>query len=269
MSFARRFLARPSRKIKLDDWKTDETAGLTKARATKLLKQNVDRLAELQYLLYAENKHALLVVFQAMDAGGKDGTIRNVFKGVDPHGIKVTSFKAPTPEELEYDFLWHIHKAIPHRGEIGVFNRSHYEDVLVARVRDLVPKKVWSKRYDQINRFEQTLAENRIVILKFFLHISKAEQQQRLEARLRNPKKNWKFNPADFEERKHWDDYVKAYEAVPSRCSAKWAPWFIVPADRKWFRNVVVSQIIADTLEGLRMKFPKANFEPSKVVLKD
>ena len=204
-----------------------------------------------------------------MDAGGKDGTIRNVFRGVDPHGIKVTSFKAPTHEELEHDFLWRIHRAVPQRGDIGVFNRSHYEDVLVARVRNLVPKEVWSRRFEQINRFEQTLAENGVVILKFFLHVSKAEQKERLEARLHDPKKNWKFNPADFEERRHWDDYQRAYAEAIHRCNAPWAPWFIVPADRKWLRNVVLSQVIVDTLEGLRMKFPKTTFDLSKEALTD
>jgi PPK2 family polyphosphate:nucleotide phosphotransferase len=263
--FSERFLVKPGHKAKVHAIDPDSTAGFTKPVAERLLKESTEKLIRLQYLLYAENKHALLIIIQAMDAGGKDGTIRRVFAGVDPHGINVTSFKAPTFEELEHDFLWRIHKAVPMRGKIGVFNRSQYEDILVARVRTLVSKAVWSRRYKQINRFEQSLAESGVVILKFFLHISKDEQKERLEARLHDPKKNWKVNPADFEERKYWDDYMEAYEDAINRCNAEWAPWFIIPANKKWFRNLIVSEIITETLDGLKMKFPPPMYDLSKI----
>ena len=266
MKFSKRFVVKPSGKMKLSEWDPDETAGFdSKKAARSLTAKNLKRLAELQYLLYAESKRALLVVLQAMDAGGKDGTIRHVMGPMNPQSCRVTSFKAPTEEELAHDFLWRIHKAVPRKGEIGIFNRSHYEDVLVVRVHDLVPRSVWSKRYAQINDFEKMLANNGVHILKFYLHISRDEQLERFRARLAEPDKHWKANPKDFDERKYWDDYMRAFEAALSRCSTPHAAWFIIPANRKWFRNLAVSEILVETLESLDMKFPKPAFDVSQL----
>jgi PPK2 family polyphosphate:nucleotide phosphotransferase len=258
MNFRKSFIVKPGQKVRLSRFDPADTNGFDdKAAAAGLLQRNIERLAKLQDRLYAEHRHALLIVLQAMDAGGKDGTVRHVMSGVNPQGCRVTSFKAPTAEELAHDFLWRIHQAVPDKGEIGIFNRSHYEDVLIVRVHDLVPKSVWSARYAQINHFEQTLAASGVTILKFFLHISRAEQRDRLEARLHDPDKNWKMNPADLVERKRWDDYTIAYEDALSRCSTDWAPWFIIPANKKWFRNVAVSGIIVAALERLDPQYPK------------
>ena len=268
MTMSERLVVTPKERVDLSQHDPDFTAGLkSKKDARKRLKANTDRLAELQYLLYAEGRHAVLVVLQAMDAGGKDGTIRHVMSGVNPQGCRVTSFKKPTPQELAHDFLWRIHKAVPARGEIGIFNRSHYEDVLVVRVHGLVPKAVWSRRYRQINAFERILADNGVTLLKFFLHIGKAEQRQRLQDRIDTPEKHWKVNPADLDERKLWDDYMRAYEDALSRCSTAYAPWFIIPANRKWFRNLAVSEILVETLEGLDMEFPPPMCDVSKLVV--
>ena len=222
-------------------------------RATAADVAEIDRL---QDILYAQAKHAVLVVLQGMDTSGKDGTIRKVFGPIDPLGAIATSFKRPTPNELAHDFLWRIHRAVPPSGEIGIFNRSHYEDVLVARVHNLVPRDRIEARYDQINAFERHLAENDVTILKSYLHISKKEQKARLRARLDDPTKRWKFNPHDLAEREHWDDYVTAYRIALGRCSTEWAPWFIVPADRKWYRNAVVARIVRSTLEALDLTYP-------------
>jgi PPK2 family polyphosphate:nucleotide phosphotransferase len=223
------------------------------------------RLEELQELLHAEHKHKVLIVLQAMDTGGKDGTIRHVFEGVNPQGVRVASFKKPTPEELGHDFLWRVHKQVPGRGEIVIYNRSHYEDVLVVRVHDLAPKGVWSKRYDHINDFERMLVDEGTTILKFFLHIDLDEQKERLQARLDEPNKRWKFNPADLEERKLWPKYVKAYEDAISKTSTDWAPWYVVPANRKWYRNLVVGTVIIEALEDLNMRYPKPEFDPAEI----
>ena len=223
--------------------------------ATRKLNQ---RLEALQEVLYAENKHKVLIVLQAMDTGGKDGTIRHVFDGVNPQGVKVASFKRPTAEELAHDYLWRIHRHTPGRGEIVIFNRSHYEDVLVVRVHNLVPQQVWSRRYDQINAFERQLAQEGATILKFYLHIDKDEQKERLQARLDEPDKRWKFVRGDLAERALWSRYQEAYEAVLSRTSTPWAPWYIIPANRKWYRNLVISQILVDALEALDMHYPQA-----------
>jgi PPK2 family polyphosphate:nucleotide phosphotransferase len=200
-----------------------------------------------------------------MDTSGKDGTIRHVMAGFNPQGTRVVSFRAPSAEELEHDFLWRVHRQVPAKGEVGVFNRSHYEDVLIVRVRNLVPKAVWGKRYDQINAFERLLAENGALILKFFLHISKDEQRQRLQARLDDPKKCWKFKQDDLEQRKYWGAYMRAYEDVLSKTSTEWAPWYVVPADQKWYRNYLVGSILVEALEGLRLEYP--NCELSDVVV--
>lgn len=268
MDFRERFAVEPGKQPKLADRNTRETCGFRKgARAETGFTRNVERLAELQYLLYAESRRALLIILQAMDAGGKDSTIRHVMSAMNPQGCRVTSFKAPSAEEASHDFLWRIHRAVPRRGEVGVFNRSHYEDVLVVRVHDLVPRSVWSRRYRQINDFERLLAENDVVIVKFFLHISREEQRERFQSRLDKAHKNWKVNPADFEERRYWDDYMKAYETALARCNKKWALWYVIPADRKWFRNLAVSSILVDTLEELKMQFPKPICDPSEIVL--
>ena len=247
----------PGQKINLQDISPDDTGKLTsKKKAAKLLAQTTEQMAELQNILYAQSKHALLIVLQAMDAGGKDGTIRNIMSGVNPQGVRVTSFKKPTEEELSHDFLWRIHKAAPSRGMIGIFNRSHYEDVLVVRVHNIVPRSVWETRYEHINNFERLLTDSGVTILKFFLYISKAEQRERFQARLNQPHKRWKFNPADLGERDRWDDYMHAFEDVFARCSTNYAPWYIVPANKKWYRNAVISQKTVETLEGLNLKYP-------------
>src|SRR6516225_7237347 len=214
----------------------------------KPLAEQLKELAKLQNLLYAENRRSMLIILQGMDTSGKDGTIRHVMSGLSPLGVQVKAFKAPTEEELAHDFLWRVHQAVPRAGSIGIFNRSHYEDVLVVRVHDLVPKKTWKARYEQINQFEKMLAKNHVILLKFFLHISKAEQKTRLEARLQDPARYWKFSMHDVEERRHWPGYRKAYEEALTRCSTKLAPWHIVPANHKWYRNLVVAQTVVQAL---------------------
>jgi PPK2 family polyphosphate:nucleotide phosphotransferase len=217
------------------------------------------RLDELQNALYAESKRSLLVVLQARDAGGKDGTIRRVFSSVNPQGCTVTAFKRPTPDELAHDYLWRVHAAVPGQGRIGIFNRSHYEDVLAVRVHQLVPKKVWKKRYGQINDFEQMLSGNGVTILKFYLHISREEQRVRLCERLTDPTKNWKFEAGDLGERDLWNEYTRAYVDVFRKCSTKHAPWYIVPADRKHARDYLVLEKIVSTLEQMDPQYPKAD----------
>ena len=263
-----KLIVKPNTKVSLKKYDPDYSAGFkSKEQAQELLARNQLRLRELQYLLYAHNQYALLIILQGMDAGGKDGTIRHVMYGVNPQACKVTSFKKPSAGELDHDFLWRIHKAVPPKGEFGIFNRSHYEDVLVVRVHNLVPKKVWSRRYKQINDFEQILSTSNVKIIKFFLYISKKEQKERFQKRLDSPNKHWKMNPDDLKERELWDDYIQAYEAVLSKCSTKYAPWFIIPANRKWFRNLAISQIIVETLERMDMKFPKPTFDLKKIVI--
>jgi PPK2 family polyphosphate:nucleotide phosphotransferase len=220
---------------------------------------------ELQEVLSAEAKHSLLVVLQAMDTGGKDGTIRHIFSGVNPQGCRVTAFKVPTPLEAAHDYLWRVHAAVPPRGVIGIFNRSHYEDVLVTRVHRTISDKVARRRFREINDFEQMLTDNGVTILKFFLHISKEEQTERLKARCADKDKHYKINESDFKDRDYWDQYERAYEDALSHTSGKHAPWFIIPADQKWYRNVAVSQILVDTMQGLKMKYPKASFDVSTV----
>ena len=253
----------PGSLAKLDP---NHTFGWEKSAAVaERLEQNTARLAELQLRLFAENKHALLIVLQGMDTSGKDGTVRHVMSGLNPASCRVQSFKVPSAEEARHDYLWRIHQVMPPRGEIGILNRSHYEDVLVVRVRQLVPKEVWKRRYDQINAFEQMLAENGVAILKFFLHIDKTEQRDRLRARLDDPAKRWKFEPGDLDVRQQWDAYQRAYEDVLTRCSTPWAPWFVVPANKKWFRNLAVSEIVRAKLEELHPQFPKPRLDLRKI----
>lgn len=264
--FIKELIVKPGKKVHLSRHDPDDTLGWHKDKKAKAsVEKAMATLDKRQYLLYAEHKRALLIVLQALDAGGKDGTIRHVMSGVNPQGCQVTSFKAPSPEEAAHDFLWRVHKAVPAHGYIGIFNRSHYEDVLVVRVHKLVPKDVWSKRYDQINEFESMLAANGVKILKFFLHISKEEQKKRFLQRIDDPDRRWKISQADFEERKFWDEYVAAYEDALAKCSTEDAPWFIVPANKKWFRNLAVSHIIAETLEDMHMKYPEPTIDISKI----
>jgi PPK2 family polyphosphate:nucleotide phosphotransferase len=255
----------PGEAPKLADKLADRTLGWTRDEADGVLKKNLVQLSDLQYKLYADRRFALLIVLQAIDGGGKDGTVRHVMSAFNPQGCTVTSFKGPSAEELRHDYLWRIHRHVPPRGEVGVFNRSHYEDVLIVRVDNLVPKSVWSKRYDQINAFERMLAENDVSIVKLFLHISKDEQKRRFQGRLEDPRKHWKFEPADLEKRKQWDEYRKAFEAALTRCNTSHAPWYVIPADHKWFRDLAVSQILVQALEALPLKFPEPSYDPTTV----
>lgn len=255
-----RYLVKPGEKIRLDDFDPDTTSGFdgSKEAGKKLIASYTDRLDDLQTLLYAQHEHKVLVIIQAMDTGGKDSTIRHIFSGVNPQGVRVASFKVPTPEEMDHDFLWRVHKQVPGKGEITIFNRSQYEDVLVVRVHSLVPEAVWKGRYEQINHFEKMLAETGTVILKFFLHISKDEQKARLIERRDDPKKRWKFNPGDLKERALWIDYMEAYEDAINRTSTEWAPWIVVPANHNWYRDLIVSHFLVQTLDHLKMTYPQA-----------
>ncbi len=267
MKWSHRYLVKSGTKVNLTKIDPNDTVDMDEKKAAKKhTERNLQRLAELQYRLYAENKRSILIVLQAMDAGGKDGTIRHVMGPLNPASCKVISFKTPNEEEMSHDFLWRIHKVAPATGEIRIFNRSHYEDVLIVRVHNLVPRSVWSKRYEQINDFEKILTANNTHILKFYLHISKDEQLERLKARLDDPTKHWKARAADFEERKFWNKYTKAYETALSRCSTAHAPWFIIPANKKWFRNFAISQILVEHLSRLKMKFPEPEDDISKIV---
>jgi PPK2 family polyphosphate:nucleotide phosphotransferase len=264
----KRFIVRPGEAAGLDGRDPGEAGPIAdKAEGEAETEQNRRELDDAQELLWADNSRALLVVLQGMDTCGKDGTIRHVMTGVSPQGCVVTSFKVPNEEERDHDYLWRVHKAAPRKGEIGVFNRSHYEDVLVVRVHGLVTERVWRARYEEINAFEKHLHENGTRILKFFLHISKGEQKKRLRARLDDPKKNWKFSEGDIEERKLWDEYMEAYEEAITRCSTEWAPWFVIPADRKWFRNLAVSEIITEALKDMNLKWPRPAADLSKIRL--
>jgi len=263
VKLSERLVVKPGARVRLAAHDSRSTVGVKdKAAARRIVQRNIERLSELQQRLYAENRRALLVVLQGMDASGKDGTIRHVMSGVNPMGCRVTAFKVPSTEEADHDFLWRIHRAMPPRGEIGIFNRSHYEDVLVVRVHQLVSKAIWSKRYEQINRFERFLADNGVTILKFFLHISKEEQRRRFDERLKDPAKNWKFSATDVAERRYWDAYMRAYEDALSCCST---PWAVVPSDKKWFRDLAVSQIIVETLEAMDPRYPTPLYAPSSV----
>ena len=254
------YLISSSKKIKLSSIPTKDPDFIKWDKEKTKLKtlELTAKIEELQEKLYAESKHKILVVLQGMDTAGKDGTIRHVFEGVNPSGVKVAPFKKPSDLELSHDYLWRVHQKAPKRGEIVIFNRSHYEDVLVVKVHDLVPKKVWSKRYDHIKNFEQMLVDEGTTILKFFLHISKDEQRERIQERLDRPEKNWKFTMSDIKERKLWDEYQSAYEDVLEKTSTKNSPWHIIPADRKWQRNYFIASLMLETLENLKLEFPKA-----------
>jgi PPK2 family polyphosphate:nucleotide phosphotransferase len=248
----------PDTRVRLRDFSPDDTGGKDKQAAIEETQKLQQRMDELQFQLYAENKRSLLICLQAPDAGGKDGVIRDVITSMNPAGCRVVSFKQPTAEELAHDFLWRIERQAPKRGETVVFNRSQYEDVLIVRVHDLAPKRVWSKRYKEINDFEKRLFdENRTHLLKFFLHISKEEQLKRFKRRLEDPTRQWKISEADYTEREYWNDYQAAYEDALSKCSTEYAPWFVIPSNHKWYRNMVVARIIVETLEKLHVQWPK------------
>jgi PPK2 family polyphosphate:nucleotide phosphotransferase len=261
-----KFRVAPGKRVGLE--KTDanwQPEGLDREEAESRTAELVARLRDLQHLMYAEDRHSLLIVLQGRDAAGKDGTIRKVFGPMNPQGCRVTSFKVPTAEELEHDFLWRCHKVAPRRGDVAIFNRSHYEDVLVVRVHGLVPKSVWRARYEHINAFERLLADSGTTILKFFLHIDREEQLERFGKRIENPKKNWKISDADYSERPLWDDYTAAYEEAFRRCSTEHAPWFVIPANRKWARNLAIAEITVEAMEALKMRFPKPQVDMDEI----
>ena len=255
----KRYIVGPGSKVRLGRIDPGDTSGFKggKSDGERAIDSIIRKLDPLQDLLYAEHKHRLLVVLQGMDSSGKDGTIRRVFEGVNPEGVRVAHFGKPSAEELDHDYLWRAHKQVPAKGEIVIFNRSHYESVLVERVHNLVPDKVWSRRYQQIVDFERMLNEEGTTILKFFLHIDKKEQAKRFQDRLDDPTKHWKFSYLDYNERSYWKDYTRAYEDALEKTSAEWAPWYIDPSNHPWFRDLLVSQAIASSLEELGMKYPK------------
>jgi PPK2 family polyphosphate:nucleotide phosphotransferase len=260
---------KPGSKVRLSDIDPGSTPGFKGDRkaAPERLLELTGRLEALQEALWAEHRHKVLVVLQGMDTSGKDGTISHVFEGVNPLGVRAISFKAPSQEELDHDFLWRVHAKVPARGEMVIFNRSHYEDVLAARVHKLAPPEVWKQRYHQINDFELLLAETDTTILKFFLHISKEEQRARLQARIDDPRKGWKFRKGDLVDRALWDEYMAAYEAALSRTSQKHAPWYIVPADKKWYRNLVVATVLVKALEDLKIRLPEPEEDLKGIVI--
>lgn len=261
------FRIAPGQKVRLGELPTDDEKlfPLSKDEGEKATKELAKRIDELQTRIYAEGKHRVLVIFQAMDTGGKDGAIRNVFDKMDPQGLRVVSFKRPSAAELAHDYLWRVHPQVPGNGEVVIFNRSHYEDIVAVRVRDIFPKSVWSKRYGHITGFERMLADEGTTILKFFLHISKDEQKQRLQARLDEADKNWKFNPGDLDDRALWDKFMEAYGDVFAETSTDSAPWYVIPADRKWYRDLVISDILVRTLDALDMKYPAIDFDPKSI----
>jgi PPK2 family polyphosphate:nucleotide phosphotransferase len=259
---------KPGTRVRLSRRDHGESFGWNKEDHDAELAKQLARLADLQDRLWAEAKRSVLVVLQGIDAAGKDGTINKVMEAFNPQGCPVTSFKVPSSEELAHDYLWRVHQKTPRKGEIGIFNRSHYEDVLVVRVHDLVPRAVWSKRYAQINDFEQILADNGTTIVKFFLAIDRDEQRERFQARYDDPTKRWKFSMGDLEERKRWDDYQAAFDDALTKTSTSWAPWYVIPANRKWFRNLAVATILADTIAGLKPAYPPvADDVPADLVI--
>ncbi|MCL4460981.1 MAG: polyphosphate kinase 2 family protein [Nitrospirae bacterium] len=260
-----KYRVKPGSKFRLEDISADcpdlFKGKEGKEKAERHIVDNLEQIGSLQNVLYASRKAALLVVLQGIDAAGKDGVIKHVLSGVNPQGCFVRSFKVPTEEERLHDVLWRVHRHTPERGVIGIFNRSHYEEVLVARVHKLKPKSIWQKHYEQFNAFEKMLSDNGTVILKFFLRVTQEEQLRRIEERLTRPDKKWKYSPSDLVEREYWDDYQRAYEDMLNKCSTEYAPWFVIPSDKKWFRNYLVSAILLDTLKGLDLKYPDAKQE--------
>jgi len=258
---------RPGSRVHLAGIDAGETHGRAKAGAATDLQKGLDRLTSLQDRLWAEAKHPILIVLQGIDAAGKDGTVRHVMTAFNPMGCIVTSWKAPTAIELAHDYLWRIHGRTPGKGEISIFNRSHYEDVLVVSVHELVPKEVWSRRFDEINAFERLLVDSGTTILKFFLYIDPDEQRTRFQARLDDPDKQWKFRLGDLAERKLWDAYIAAFEEMLERCSTEVAPWYLIPSNKKWFRNLAVADIVGDALEALDLRYPPCPDDLTRVVV--
>jgi PPK2 family polyphosphate:nucleotide phosphotransferase len=268
------FRVKPGKEIQLSKLSASDSLSYKKDETEKLLEQNIKKMNELQGKLYAHNKYSLLIIFQAMDAAGKDSTIKKVMSGLNPQGTEVYSFKQPSAEELDHDYLWRIHKALPERGRIGIFNRSHYEEVLVVRVHnylksqkipeELIGKNIWQKRFEQINNFEKYLYENGTVIIKFFLHVSKDEQKKRFIERIDDPAKNWKFSMADIEERRYWNEYQRCFEDAINATSKKYSPWYIIPADKKWFSRFAVSEIIVEAMKNLKLDYPQLSEEQIK-----
>ena len=258
----------PGKKIRLSRIDPDDTGSVTnKEKACTRFADLREKISLLQEKLFAEHQRSLLILFQALDTGGKDGSLKALCFGLNPAGLEIARFKTPAGVELEHDFLWRAHKAAPTKGMIGIWNRSHYEDVLVARVHKLVPKEVWKTRYGQINEFEEILYGNGITIVKFMLHISKDEQKRRLQARIQNPKKRWKFSPADLKERALWDDYQKAYEDAINCCVTDYAPWYVVPANHKWARDLAIVEVVLCVLEKMKPRYPKIRFNPATTVI--
>jgi PPK2 family polyphosphate:nucleotide phosphotransferase len=265
-----RYRVKPGKPIQLADIDPDTSEHYQKKKnVQEELEKQRDRLQILQERLYAENQRSLLIVLQATDTGGKDGTIKHVFSGVNPQGCRVWSFKTPSTEEASHDFLWRYHQRVPQRGMLAIFNRSHYEDVLIVRVKNLVSEDTWRQRYHAINEFEKMLTLNKITVIKFFLHISKDEQKRRLESRLEDPDKHWKFSSNDLKERLLWDDYQQAFEDAINNCSTQYAPWYVVPANKKWYRNLVVARTVADTLEAMNPQYPPAEKGLENIVIPD
>ena len=266
----RKYRVKPGEKVDLKsidagDYSLFNEGGKTESQS--VFDELRDELQALQKVLYAQNKHRILIVLQAMDTGGKDGCVKHVFARVDPQGVNVKAFKKPTEEELAHDFLWRVHSHVPGNGQIVIFNRSHYEDILAVRVKKLFGDEVWKRRYRHVVDFERMLVEEGTTIVKMYLHISKEEQKHRLESRLANPAKHWKLNPEDLSDRARWDDFQKAYEDLMEKTSTEQAPWYIIPADRKWYRNLMVARIMVDVLRGLKMDFPTVSWDPKSVVI--
>lgn len=260
-------MVKPGKKVRIKDFDPDYIGDYKdKDKAEKDLPLYLQRMFDLQYKLYADNRYGLLTVLQGIDAAGKDGVFRHVMSALNPQGVKTWSFKKPSDEEADHDYLWRVHKVVPNYGEIGVFNRSHYEDVLIVRVKNFVSKETWMKRYDQINDFEKYLYDNRIWTVKFFLYISKDEQEKRFLDRLMDPKKNWKFSPYDLQERQNWDAYIEAFEDMLARTSTEYAPWYVIPGNKKWFRNIAVARIMVDFLERMNLKWPEPSEDTKKLV---
>lgn len=264
----KKYRIEPDSKVDFNKWDPEDSSEFdgNKEEGRAALANLNRKLAELQEILYAEHKHKVLIVLQAMDTGGKDGAIRHVFNGINPQGVRVASFKVPSAIEMDHDYLWRIHQQTPGKGEMVIFNRSHYEDVLVVRVHKLVPEEVWKRRYEQINNFEKLLAEEGTTILKFYLHINSEEQKERLRARLEDPTKHWKFDPNDLKERRLWKEYMLAYEDALEKTSTKYAPWYIVPANKKWYRDLVMASVILETLKDLKMEYPQPEYDVGSIL---
>jgi len=266
-NYLKKFIVTPGSKVRLKHFDPGYHGKQgSHKKALPEIQEYVERMEQLQYLMYAERKHSLLVVLQGLDAAGKDGVVRHILTGMNPAGCTAVGFKQPTPEELAHDFLWRVHPHVPAKGSVAIFNRSHYEDVLVVRVHQLVPEKVWSKRYDEINEFEKLIVtQNATTILKFFLHISKKEQLARFAKRLDDPARQWKISESDYKERDFWDDYTEAFEDVLNRTTTERAPWFVIPSNHKWFRDLAVSQIISRTMEETGMQMPNPTVDLAKI----